>query len=130
MGTGGKGGEGKGQEGKGSWIRPCPAHHPYGQFRAGLKTYLFTQAYGMRTFIEFEERIILHYITSDYAYEAYFSCPAEYTVSTPCCPILNHTVVVLDQKDTPTNYLNVVVIYTGNHLFQGACLDIVNILLW
>ena len=34
------------------------------------------------------------------------------------------------QKDTPTNYLNVVVIYTRNHLFQGACLDIVNILLW
>ena len=40
------------------------------------------------------------------------------------------TVVVIDQKDMPTNYLNVVVIYTRNHLFQGACLDIVNILLW
>ena len=51
------------------------------------------------------------------------------TVSTPCCLILNHTVVVLDQKDTPTNYLNVVVIYTRNHLFQRACLDIVIILL-
>ena len=37
---------------------------------------------------------------------------------------------VLDQEDTPTNYLNVVVIYTRNHLFQDACLDIVNILLW
>ena len=41
-----------------------------------------------------------------------------------CLHTLNHTVVVLDQKDTPTNYLNVVVIYTRNHLFQGACLDI------
>ena len=40
------------------------------------------------------------------------------------------TVVVIDQKDMPTNYLNVVVIYTRNHLFQGACLDIVNILLY
>jgi len=39
-------------------------------------------------------------------------------------------VVVLDpKKDTPTNYLNVVVICTRNHLFQGACLDVVNILL-
>jgi len=44
------------------------------------------------------------------------------TVSILCCPILNHTVVVLDQKDTPTNF-------TRNHLFQGAYLDIVNILL-
>ena len=36
----------------------------------------------------------------------------------------------LDQKDTPTDYLNVVVIYTRNRLFQGACLDIVIIFLW
>jgi len=42
------------------------------------------------------------------------------------------TLIVLNTnpKDTPTYYLNVVVIYTRNHLFQGACLDIVNILLW
>jgi len=61
------------------------------------------------------------------------SVPTSYysigTVSTPCFPILKHSVVVLDQKVTPTNCLNVVVIYTRNHLFQGACLDIVNIFL-
>ena len=94
-----------------------------GQINAFLKR-AFTCKYGFCTSVHTIDVI---------AEEADRSLVAKMAGSQLCLhtlmPILNHTVVVLNQKDTPSNYLNVVVIYTRNHLFQGACLDIVNILL-